>query len=89
MLNQGAKWVSLIFLVAVQVYMVIIFIKYGVSNASISHHDNFGFPNEQVSNCLWDEGDPVLLQLKSLTHVNYDAGHWFHMVKNSFKFTFL
>ena len=35
-----------------------------------------------VNRCEWKSGDPVLFQIRSMKHVHYDAGHWFHMSEN-------
>ena len=38
--------------------------------------------NRDASTCEWKSGDPVLLQIRNMNHVHYDAGHWFHMSEN-------
>mmetsp|Transcript_4543 Transcript_4543/g.6956 ORF Transcript_4543/g.6956 Transcript_4543/m.6956 type:complete len:421 (+) Transcript_4543:126-1388(+) len=32
--------------------------------------------------CNWREGDPQLFFLKTISGVNYDGGHWFHVAEN-------
>ena len=50
----------------------------------------FNFVTKSVSSaaedkfisCLWEEGDPVLLNLRTKSGVNYEGGHWFHVAEN-------
>lgn len=37
---------------------------------------------ERVRQCTWEEGMPVMYQLKTKLGVNYESGHWFHMAEN-------
>jgi hypothetical protein len=32
--------------------------------------------------CKWEEGDPMVILLKTKMGVTYDGGHWFHMAEN-------
>ena len=53
-----------------------------LEQGSSSMRGSQGERGSGVNSCTWKPGDPILYQISNMRHVNYDAGHWFHMSEN-------